>query len=498
MTYRTGAAARAAVALGALIALIPSTLIAQDARIEAENESRTLTLQEALTTALDRSRELREARLAVEEADAMVSEARGYVLPRVELNASYTRNISPPASFFPAIFFDPNADPDELTRVSFGADNMWYSTLSFEQPLFEGRAFVAVGAAGRYRALQEETYRGRVLDVATRIRVLYYELLLAQEQSRLIARSVERVQQSLEETQALNRAGIASDYDVLRLEVELANLTPQLRRVSNSSRAKERELVTELDLGEGTRITLAGDLARIDLEDPTANDEVNLALLQLTGVTREEAEDEGAAESLYRSARESSSELRQLDLTEELRTAELRVEQAEFLPRVSLFGSYEVSAQQSGRPEFFGQGGMRGYGRMAGVQVSLPIFTGFQRGARMGQRRAAIRHVQAQREVANDRTRDQVQSLLEEVEEARMRSTGQRLAVSQARRGFEIASAQYREGLGSQMELTDAEVALRESEFNYAEAVFDYLSSRARLDDLVGRVPLPRGSWSGR
>jgi outer membrane protein TolC len=62
--------------------------------------------------------------------------------------------------------------------------------------------------------------------------------------------------------------------------------------------------------------------------------------------------------------------------------------------------------------------------------------------------------------------------------------------VQQATRGFEIASAQYREGLGSQFELIDAEVALRQSEFNYAQAVFDYLVARAQLDEATGLVPL--------
>ena len=49
---------------------------------------------------------------------------------------------------------------------------------------------------------------------------------------------------------------------------------------------------------------------------------------------------------------------------------------------------------------------------------------------------------------------------------------------------------QYREGISSQLEVTDAEVALRQSEFNYAEAVYDYLVARARLDQALGMVPL--------
>jgi outer membrane protein len=95
-----------------------------------------------------------------------------------------------------------------------------------------------------------------------------------------------------------------------------------------------------------------------------------------------------------------------------------------------------------------------------------------------------------------------VKSVLEQAEEARERAQGQRLAVAQAGRGFEIARAQYREGLSSQLELTDAEVALRQSEYNYAQAVYDYLVFRARLDEAVGRVPMAeptvRGLQAGR
>ena len=87
----------------------------------------------------------------------------------------------------------------------------------------------------------------------------------------------------------------------------------------------------------------------------------------------------------------------------------------------------------------------------------------------------------------------EVRRYVEEVEESRLRADGQKKAVSQAERGFAIARAQFREGLGSRLDVTDAEVALRQSEFNYAQAVYDYLSNRARIDQLVGSVPMPGG-----
>ncbi|MEX1258460.1 MAG: TolC family protein [Gemmatimonadota bacterium] len=483
---RRGGFGAPAVVLTAAILLLPGSILGQGAEA-----GRSLTLDAAVNLALDGNRDVRRARLTLAEAEGRVSEAWGSVFPSIDLTTSYNRNLTPPGSFLPAIFVDPDAAPDELRFIQFGADNVWSNQIYLEQTLFEARAFIGVGAAGRYQAFQEEGVRGVIHDVVTRVRTLYYDLLLAREQARLIERSVERVVQSLEETRALNRAGLSSDYDVLRLEVELANLEPQLRRAENEFRRMERELVTELDLPPGTTLEVQGALAEMNLDDLALNSPENLRILEFAGVEPPATVDDAAAEALYERARVANAQLQQASLNEELRNAELQVERSEYLPRLALFGSYDIQAQQNGSPDFFGGAGQRGYGRNIGLRLTIPIFTGFERSARVEQRRATLGAAQVETELAEDRIRDEVRSLLDEVDEARLRARSQALAVRQAERGFEIASAQYREGLGSQLELTDAEVALRQSEFNYAQAVFDYLSARARLDRTVGEVPLP-------
>ena len=449
-------------------------------------ETRVLGLEEAVRTALDRSREVRSAELGLVEANERVSEAWSSVYPSIDFNASYTRNLSPSVNFLPAAIFDPTAGPDDYIAVQFGADNQWQSTISLEQPIFSAGAFLGVGAAGRYRNLQEEVVRGRVQTVVTGVRTAYYGLLLAQEQARLTENSVRRVRQSLEETKALNTAGIASDYDVLRLEVELANLVPNLRRAENAVEQARRQLAVELDMPEGTALQVQGALANIDLEDPSANTPENREILSFVGY-QDVADVEGAV-SL---AREMRSDVRQLELTASLRKTEMRLEQVEYLPRISFFGNYIITAQDNGSPNFFAKGdGQRAYSRNIGISVSLPLFQGFSRDARVDQRRAVLRQAETEAEYVTDQVVSEVRTLVDLADEAYMRASGQGLAVQQARRGFEIASAQYREGLGSQLELTDAEVALRQSEFNYAQAVYDYLVARAELDQATGRVPL--------
>ena len=58
-----------------------------------------------------------------------------------------------------------------------------------------------------------------------------------------------------------------------------------------------------------------------------------------------------------------------------------------------------------------------------------------------------------------------------------------------------IASAEYREGIGSQLQVTDAEVALRQAQFNYAQAIYDFLTARAQLELALGLVPERPGEF---
>ncbi len=452
--------------------------------LDAQEPASVMGLEQVIRTALGRNRDVSAARLGLREANERVSEARSDIYPTIDFSAGYTRNVSAPVNFLPASIFDPTAGQDEFISVRFGADNQWASSIDVEQPLFRPSMFVALGAAGRFQSLQEESVRGQTQVVVTRVRVAYYQLLLAQEQVRLTENSLHRVRKSLQETQALHRAGLASEYDVLRLQVELANLEPNVRRAENASMQARRQIAVELDISDQESLEVTGSLAEMDLEDLSANTQANQEILAFAGF-------HGGVADAVRVASELRSDVRQLELSEDLRRSEMRLEQVSYLPEVTLFGNYIISAQDNGSPNFFARGdGQRAYSRLVGVRVSLPIFQGFRRDARIDQKRALVRQAEVRTQSGVDHAVAEVKGLVEATDEARLRAGGQHLAVGQAERGFEIASAQYREGLSSRLEVTDSEVALRQSEFNYAQAVYDYLVARAQLDEATGRVPL--------
>lgn len=452
----------------------------------------TVSLGRAMAIALGNSHELAQAEAALRSANGRVREAWASVLPDIRGTASYTRNFRVQEAFLPAQIFDPNAGPDELIPVRFGADNNWQAGLTLDQPLFEVTAFIGVGAAGRYKSLESERVRGVAQNVVTQVRQAYFDALLAQEQVRLTEQSVERVRQTLAETQALHRAGLASDYDVLRLEVQLGNLEPNLQRARDGVAAARRRLAVTMGVDPDHPLALEGRLHEIDVADPAANGPVNAALLRLAGASAPGPE---AFSALYGTAMARRSDVRQAELAIELEEARFAAERAEYFPKISLFSNYGIQAQENDGLNFFGESSnQRTTSFSGGVRVELPIFTGFSRSARMQQARANVIQNEERLDLTRKQTANQLQTLLEMLEETRARVASQRRAVAQAQRGFEIASAEYRAGVGSQLQITDAEVALRQSEFNYAQAVYDHLVARANLDVALGTVPVEAGA----
>ena len=464
--------------IGLLLACVPARVDAQGPRPEL------FSLRRSLETALANSDEIRMAEAGLQIANQQVREAWSNVLPEVRFSASYTRNFRVPVAFLPAIIIDPNADPNELIPVRFGADNAWTAGLVLEQPIFEAQAFIGVSTAGRFREVEVERLRGASQLVVSQVRQGYFNALVADEDLRRLTESVNRITETLAETRAMNRAGLTSSYDVLRFEVQLANQEAQVTRAANTVAETRRLLLVDLGLNPSDPIELLGSFIEINLDDLAANTPANREILEFAGF-------QGGVGDAVRAASELRSDVRQLELNEDLRRSEMRLEQVSYLPEVTLFGNYIISAQDNGRPNFFARGdGQRSYARLVGVRVTLPIFQGFRRDARIDQKRALVRQAEARTEVGFDQAVAQVKGLVEATDEAHQRARGQRLAVTQAERGFEIARALYREGITSQLELTDSEVALRQSEFNYAQAVYDYLVARAQLDEATGRVPL--------
>lgn len=449
---------------------------------------RPYTLERAVSISLRNNRRLAVAQYDLEVANKQVSEAYGALFPEVDGFASLQRNLELPSAFLPAFIFDPGADPDEQIAVTFGAENQWNAGLTVNQPLFDAGVFVGVGTAGSFRDLARESLRGSAQGVATSTRIAYLNVLLAQEAVRVTQNSIERVRQTLEETRALNRAGLASDYDVLRLEVQLANIEPNLQRAENAVREARRVLAIEMGLGDNASAAAFGELHQIDLAQGAENSEDNVRLLAFAGVPEAAG---SAYEELESVALSNRTDLQQARLQRDLEEARVKYERTQLYPSLSGFFNWGLQAQENGALNFFGENPDQRFTTSAvGLQLDVPIFSGRRRLNRVEQREIGVRQAEERIGDLRQRAANEVVTVLSNLTEARSRAEAQRQAVSQAQRGFDIVTTEYLAGTRPRIEVTEAELALRQAEQNYALAIYDYLVAQAQLDLAVGVVPV--------
>jgi outer membrane protein TolC len=334
--------------------------------------------------------------------------------------------------------------------------------------------------------------RGTAQQVVTAVRQAYFDALLALEELRLTEESIVRVRQNLDETRARYAAGLVSEYDVLRFDVEHATVSANLERAHNLVAARKRALLVEMGLDPDDNVELVGRLNEVNPDALELNSPENQELLLLAGIP---GVINAQIDDLIGTALLLRTDVRQLQATVSLEEARVKTVKGQFYPTLSLFSNYNVMAQQNGGPQFFGTTANRTTTAAAGLQISMPIFQGFGRFAQVHQAEAVVRQNETRLERVEQETLNQVRTLLDATRESRARAQSQRRAVAQAQRGYDIASAEYSEGIGSQLQVTDAEVALRQSEYNYALAIYDHLVARAQLELAIGMVPDAAGEF---
>ncbi len=469
-----------------ILLVLPAGLNAQ--QIPVASGSDPLTIEKSIAIALEESRSVLDASYALQVAERQVAEARGSAFPDLTLNAGVTKNLTPLESFIPAIIFDPSASPDDFIAFRFSTDNNWNGGITLNQTLFDYTVFIGLKVAGTARQLAVEALRGVAQQTATAVRKTFYGVLLSRESLRLTENSVQRLIQTLEETRARREAGFASDYDVLRLEVELGNLEPQLRRASDALDAARRNLAILMGINVESPLTLAGSLMELDLETRRAATPESQTLLSIAG--KPDALEMGL-DPIIEEALNNRADIRVIRINHDLGNARIKASISNYYPTLSGFYSYTVIAQENNGLDFFGENSsQRTALSQAGIQLRIPLFDGFKTTSRVQQEKLALLRVDTQMIQLREQAMNEVETLMDALEETKLRALAQSRSVDQANRGFEIALAQYREGVSSRLEVVDAENALRMAEFNYAQAVYDHLNAQADLDLAIGQVPL--------
>ncbi len=396
-----------------------------------------LTLDQALSFALDHNYNIRTAEQVVEEQYGVLVTARAGRLPRLELSGQGAYN-------------DENIDTSIPQN-----DNSWAIALEVTETLYAGGrvgANIAASRAAREAALAD--LRATMADELLRVRVGFLDALLAREQINVQQENVRLLEERLQQVRHRFEAGTVSNFDLLRAEVALANARPDLIEARSAFDIALANL--KLAMGTGPNEPLP------QVEGDLVAGEFNV--------------DEAAAQ---REAQQQRPELSALERRIEAAGERISGARGGYLPSVEAFASYNVAEHPTGADDYVD-------GWRAGLRGSWAIWDSGQTRGEVIQARARQR--QAELALARARTSVSVEvtQALRTLREAYELLSAARRSVQQAEEGLRLAEARYQSGVATQLDVLDAQVALTEARTNVLQANYRNATAIARVRRAIG------------
>jgi len=437
------------------VILLAGALGAQDG-----TEKAALTLEEALALALERNQQVLIARAQTQVLKGRIREVRAQALPSLTLNSSALRWRDP--AFLNSASFD--EIPEEFRRaLTVKGANLFDYNLALSQPLYTSGK---VGTALKLASLESE---GVGVDAAKveqeiRLRVIraFYDLILEERLRDVSQETVGQRERHLEMARVRHAAGVATEVDVLRSQVSLANAQPELIRAENAVRQ--------------ARAVLNNLLVR-PIDFPTA------AIGELTFVPGSHP----GLDQLLRRAIDHRPEIQRLRINELEADAQKKLANAESRLRLDFNGQYGFSARD---PVNLGNHSFTRW--MFTVSLALPLFDGGRRSGLVQQAVAMRRTALLARSLAENDVRLEVQTAVDELERAEKTVEAARLNVREAERVLLMMQDNYRYGAATTLDVTDAQTALSLARTNLWRGLYDHTLARAQLRWVLGQDPLEK------
>jgi outer membrane protein TolC len=451
-------------------------LSAAAAQTTVAQEVHHFSLQQCIDYALKHQPQIRSAEIDVENTIAKNKEITGLALPQVSAkgNVQYLPQI--PTQFIPdfispavyGVLIKEGVLPSDtkipeagLFPVAFGTKYSVDGTISVNQTLFDGSVLVALQAKKTVEELSRKSLQQSKRDVREAVSKAYYNLLISKKQMDLTNTNIERLEKLLHDTKAMYDNGFAEKLDIDRVQVQLNNVKTTKVKLINLLAVSDQLLKFQMGMPLNELLTPGDSLSTADL----------------TGILRDSAGfqyDQRIEYSLLQTQKKANE-------------FNLKRYRMAYLPSVSAFMNYGKNA---GRDEFnfFDKHEPWFSTWIIGISVNVPIFDGFQRKYRVDQAKLAIDKNEVQLEglkqsidlqIAQSKT-----SLRNDIINLSSQEDNMRLAESV----YEASKKKYEQGVGSNIEVINAESDLKQAQTNYFSALYDAIIAKIDYQKAIGRL----------
>ncbi|PCJ63500.1 MAG: hypothetical protein COA58_16095 [Bacteroidetes bacterium] len=423
-------------------------------------EKLVLSLEKAQELAVQNNYNLKNALLDVKNAEYQVDEIKSMGLPQISGSGSFSNSYKIPTTILPGEIV--GAPAGTTVAVQFGVPFNMTGTVTMNQLLFDGTFFLGLKAASEFVNVSKLLTSKSEIDVKEGVLKAYYMALIANDNIGQLESSLKNIQKLKDETRAMYEAGFAEKLDVDRMVLSASNLEISINNLKSQAELSKKLLLNSMGLEVNQEVQLTSSLPKFT----NTNFIENYGLEFSTG---------------------NRIEYKLLEQQQKLNELDLKRWKMGYFP--SLYGSVNYGTSTFANDGSFGDLGNDWYPQgMVSLSLSVPIFDGFNKKAKMNQVRVSI-----------SKTDNSIAQLTNginlEVSQARTVYSSAFRSLELQQKSQELAesiynttSIKFKEGVGSSFEMITAESDLTNAKTNYLNALYDLSVAKINLDKALGNL----------
>lgn len=415
-------------------------------------------LAQAIDYALKNGYSVQNAATDIEIAKKKVAEIRGIGIPQLSADGSYQNFLAVPVSVIEANAFNPAAPAGTYLRVPFGVQHNMSYGYTASWLAFSGEYIVGLQASKAYVDISKTSLRKSEIEVKESVIRAYGTVVILYENKRILQENIASLDNSITQTEAFYNEGLIEEMDVDRLKLLRKNLSTTLNTLEEQIKLAEKLLKFNMGFDVNGEISLTDKFqemlnnASVGV-DPQPKFDLNANIDNIL-----------------------------LDQSLNLQKLELKRQKANYLPTLSTFYTWKESRITNEGDQLFDPLFRVPGGTILGVNLSVPIFKGLSQRARVQTAKLNISKTEVSVKQAQQGLALQSAQSFTTYTAALSNVQNARESVQLAERIRDRARIKFQEGVGSSVELLQAENELLSAQANYVTAAQQLIDSRVTLD----------------
>lgn len=434
-----------------LLCVVAILLAGGHIQAQEVKDTLTLDLNKALEIALSDNPTLKVAEEEIALKKVSHKETWQNLLPEASLSGSMSHTITAPQFSI----------GDEIIKMGKDKANTATGALNISLPLFAPAVYRAMSITKTDIELAVEKSRASKQDLVNQVTKAYYQLMLTQDSYDVLQKSYKLAEDNYNIVNAKYQQGTVSEFDKISAEVQMRSVKPSVISAGNAVTLSKLQLKV-----------LMGVTADLDIkiDDSLAAYEATVFANQL-----ENANHEGLV---------NNTTMKQFELNRLMLQKNIKSLRTNFMPTLGLGYSYQYQSMNNDSWNVFNYN----YGSSSSLvfNLSIPLYKA-SNFTKLKSNRIQIRQLEQNRIDTERKLNMQITSYQDNMAASSEQVSSNKENVMQADKAVQIATKCYEVGKGTVLELNTSQVQLTEAELTYNQSIYDYLVSKADLDQVLGR-----------